>query len=162
MKCVPVLLVLLTLFAVPAWAADPPPEVCEEFRRALPIYKHIQNETRPATFEFDGKPYRGCEVVFKTRWSLIGANVQPAPQTLLSASESGEMYRKGWRADLRYDADGRGSTSYVIRREDMFCRVLWEFVAYVDEKTKEVVSGDDLSGEVQCSLSASSPAMRPK
>lgn len=129
-------------------ASSPTDLVCSDFHRILNGIKHLKNEVGPASFELNGKRYKGCEVVFETKWSLIGKETDP--ESLFYATEGSALYRLGWRVDHKYTADGPGSTSYVIRKGSIACTVSWYFTAYIDEKTNKIVTGDELSGRIKC------------
>ena len=119
--------------------------MCIQFHQALDSLKHIKNEIVPATFEFDNKTYNGYEIIFETKWSLLDKD----PTDMFYPYEDSYWYNAGWRADLRFCADGPGSTFYLIRKGEFFCTIRWEFTAYIDDNG-EHVSGDDLSGRIRC------------
>ncbi|MGA7875772.1 MAG: hypothetical protein WCA08_08920 [Desulfoferrobacter sp.] len=120
--------------------------LCAQFQRMLAPLNHIRNETAAASFEFNGKRYQGCKVIFETKWALIGRDQDP--QEMFYPSQNNELYLAGWRTDDRFSADGPGSTFYVIRNGNTFCTVSWNFVAYVDDG--KIVEGDQVTCQIEC------------
>lgn len=119
--------------------------VCLHFQPMLARLKHTRDETAPASFVLNGKRYQGCEVVFETKWFLIGNDQDP--QEMFYPSQNSELYLTGWRVDDRSAANGPGSTSYLIRNVNTFCSVRWDFVAHVDNG--KAVEGDKLTCHIQ-------------
>ena len=143
------IIAFLIFIAVDALAENICPPIFIQFHQALDSLKHIKNEVAPATFEFDNKTYNGFEIVFETKWSLLGQNEDP--MTMFYPYEDSFWYNIGWRADIRFCADGPGSTFSLIRNGEFFCTVRWYFVSYIDDNG-ELVTGDELSGKIQCAL----------
>ena len=139
------IIICFLIIAVVVSAEDLSDTVFVQFHQALDSLKHIKNEIVPATFEFNNKTYNGYEIIFETTWSLLDKD----PTGMFYPFEDSYWYNAGWRADIRFCADGPGSTLYLIRNGKFFCIIRWEFTAYIDDDG-EHVSGDDLSGWIQC------------
>jgi len=137
---------LSNAFGIPASPVDE--LVCEKFQKKLLNLKHQKNVVESVTFEFNNKVYNGCELSFETKWSDIG--MEKDPIDMFSPYEGSELFQKGWRSDHRYMADGPGASLNVIKNGDILCTVKWYFVSYIDEKTNELVTGDDLSCQIRC------------
>ena len=65
--------------------------------------------------------------------------------------ENSYWYKAGWKPDIRFCADGPGSTFYLIRNGEFFCTVRWEFVSYIDDNG-DYITGDELSSRIQCGI----------
>ncbi|NQV19238.1 MAG: hypothetical protein HQ534_11945 [Armatimonadetes bacterium] len=116
-------IILYLLFAaIVLYAENRNETVCIQFHQALDSLNHTKNEIVPTSFEFENKTYEG------SYW-----------------------YKAGWRADIRFCADGPGSTFYLIRNGKFFCTVRWYFVSYIDDNG-EFIAGDELSGRIQCAV----------
>ena len=139
------IIVCLLFFAVAASAEDFHDTVFIQFYQALDSLKHTKNEFAPATFEFNNKTYNGYEIIYETKWSLLDKD----PTGMFYPFEDNYWYNAGWRADIRFCADGPGSTFFLIRKGEFFCTIRWEHTAYIDDNG-EHVSGDDLSGIIRC------------
>ncbi len=137
----------LLFIAVAAYAENLNETVCIQFHQALDSLNHTKNEIVPTSFEFENKTYEGYEIVFETKWSLLDKEIDP--MDMFYPYEGNFWYNAGWRADIRFCADGPGSTFYLIRNSDVFCTIRWYFVSYIDEKTGKYVAGDDLSCKIQ-------------
>ncbi|MDA3812658.1 MAG: hypothetical protein PF570_00235 [Candidatus Cloacimonetes bacterium] len=118
-----------------------------QFHQALDSLIHIKYQVTPATFKFKNKTYAGYEIVFETKWSLLDKDTDP--MSMFRPLKRNYWYASGWRADIRFCADGPGSTFYLIRNGEFFCTIRWEFVSYIDDNG-EYVTGDELSGRIQC------------
>ncbi len=141
------IIVCLLFIAVIVSAEDFHDTVFVPFYQALDSLKHIKNDVAPATFEFDNKTYNGYEIIYETKWSLLDKD----PTGMFYPFEDSYWYNAGWKADIRFCADGPGSTLYLIRNGEFFCIIRWDFVSYIDDDG-EHVSGDDLSGRIQCAV----------
>lgn len=141
------IIIYLLFIAIIASADDFHDTVFIQFHQALDSLKHIKNEVIPVTFEFNDKTYNGYEILFETKWSLLDKDVDP--MGMFYPYEYSYWYNAGWRADIRFCADGPGSTFYLIRNGEFFCTIRWDFVSYIDDNG-EHVSGDELSGWIQC------------
>ena len=139
------IIICLLFIALAASAKDFDDTVFIQFHQALDSLKHIKNEVTPAIFEFDNKTYNGYEIIFETKWSLLDKD----PTDMFYPFEDSYWHNAGWRADIRFCADGPGSTLYLIRNDKFFCIIRWEFTAYIDDNG-EHVSGDELSGRMKC------------
>ena len=123
--------------------------VCIQFHQALDSLKHTKNEIVPSSFEFEKKTYEGYEIVFETKWSLLNKDIYP--MDMFYPYEDSYWYKAGWRADIRFCADGPSSTFYLIRNGKIFCTVRWFFVSYINDNG-EFITGDELSGRIQCAV----------
>ena len=141
------IIVCLLFVAVIASAEDFQDTVFIKFYQALDSLEHIKNEIIPVTFEFDNKTYNGYEIVFETKWSLLDKDTDP--MDMFYPYENSYWCKAGWRADIRLCGDGPGSTVYMIRNDNFFCIIHWEFVSYIDDNG-EFVTGDELSGRIKC------------
>ncbi|MEA2096086.1 MAG: hypothetical protein U9P73_05265 [Candidatus Cloacimonadota bacterium] len=141
------IIIYFLFIAVIASAEDFQDTVFIKFYQALDSLEHIKNEVTTATFEFDNKTYNGYEIVFETKWSLLDKDV--SPMSMFYPYENSYWYNVGWRADIKFCADGPSSTNYLIRNDKYFCIVRWEFLSYIDDNG-EFVTGDELSGKIQC------------
>lgn len=141
-------IVLILFLPAVLIAAEPEGTICSPFQQKLEEIKHLELNISPAQFEFDGKTYDGCEIVFKTKWSLMKEGFDPMNSTY--PEEGGDLYNAGWRVDEKFSADGPGSTHYTLRNGEKVCIIYWSFVAYIDEKTGEYVSGDDIVCRMMC------------
>ena len=143
------IIICFLFIVVIASAEDFDDTIFIQFHQALDSLGHIKNEIAPAAFEFDNKTYNGCEIIFETKWSLLDKDTDP--MDMFYPYENSYLYKAGWRADLRFCADGPGSTFYLIRNGKFFCIVRWEFTAYIDD-SGEYVTGDVLWGKIQCAV----------
>lgn len=141
------IILCLLIIAKTASTEDFQDSVFVQFYQALDSLEHINNEIAPVTFEFDNKTYNGYEIIFETKWSLLDKDTNP--MDIFYPYENNYWYNTGWRADIRFCADGPGSTNYLIRNGKFFCIISWEFVSYIDDNG-EFVTGDVLSGKMQC------------
>ena len=141
------IIVCFLIIAVAVSADDFHDTVFIQFHQALDSLKHIKNEVTPATFEFDNKTYNGYEIIFETKWSFLDKDTDP--MSTFYPYEDSYWYNAGWRADIRFCADGPGSTFYLIRNGEFFCTIRWDFVSYIDDNG-EFVTSDELSGRIQC------------
>jgi hypothetical protein len=137
---------LSNTFGIPATSIDE--LVCGKFQEKLLNLKHQKNVMESASFEFKNNVYKGCELIFETKWSEIG--MEKDPTDMFYPHEGNELYQMGWRSDDKYLADGPGSSFNVIRNGDILCTVKWYFVSFIDGKTNEFVTGDDLSCQIRC------------
>jgi len=137
---------LSNTFASPATPVDK--LVCVSFQEKLFNLKHQKNIMESVSFEFKNKVYKGCKLIFETKWSVIG--IEKDPTDMFYPYEGSELYQMGWRSDDRYLADGPGSSFNVIRNGDILCTVRWNFVSFIDRNTSEFVTGDDLSCQIRC------------
>lgn len=141
------IIICLLFIAIVVSAENFHDTVFVQFYQALDSLKHIKNEVTPTTFKFRNKTYTGYEIVFETKWSLIDKEADP--MIMFRPFKGNYWYSAGWRADIRFDADGPGSTHFVIRNGEFFCTIRWEFVSYIDDNG-EFVTGDELSGRIRC------------
>lgn len=137
---------LKNAFGIPTGSVDE--LICEKFQGKLLNLRHHKNVIESVSFEFNNNVYKGCELRFETKWSDIEMEKNHAD--LFYPHEGSELFQKGWRSDDKYLADGPGSSFNVIRNRDILCTVKWYFVSYIDEKTNELVTGDDLSCQIRC------------
>ncbi len=142
------IIVCWLFIAVVISAEDFQDTVFIKFYQALDSLEYIKNEITPATFEFNDKTYNGYEIIFETKWSLLDKNVDL--MDMFYPYEDSFWHKAGWRADLRFCADGPGSTFYLIKNGDFFCIIRWEFVSFIDSNG-DFITGDELSGKIQCS-----------
>lgn len=142
------ILVFLLFLPVVLIAAESDKTICVPFYQELEKLEHQEISVNPAQFEFDNKVYDGCEIVFKTKWSLLKDETDPMNTTYPETGS--DLYLAGWRIDEKFSADGPGSTSYVLRNGEKVCIVEWSYVAYIDEETGEFVSGDDILCKIRC------------
>jgi len=143
------IILCLLIIAITGSAEDFQDSVFVQFYQALDSLEHIKNEITPVVFEFDNKVYNGYEIIFETKWSLIDKDKDP--MDMFYPYENNYWYNTGWRADIRFCADGPGSTSYLIRNGEFFCTIRWYFVAYIDDNGN-FVEGNELSGRIQCGI----------
>ena len=141
------IIILFLFIVVIASAEDFQDTIFIKFHQALDSLNFMKNEIVPAIFEFDNKTYNGYEITFETKWSLLDKDTDS--MYMFYPYENSYWYKTGWRADIRFCADGPGSTSYLIRNGESFCTIRWEFVSYIDDNG-EFVEGDELSGRIKC------------
>jgi len=122
--------------------------ICKKFQEKLPNLKHQKIVIESVSFRFDNTLYKGCELSFETKFSDI--EMEKDYTDLFYPYEGSELFQEGWRSDDKHLTDGPGSSSNVIRNRDILCIVKWYFVSYIDEKTNELVSGDELSCHIRC------------
>ena len=140
------IILFLLFIAVVVSAEDFQNTVFIKFYQALDSLKHLKNEIIPVTFESNDKTYNGYEIVFETKWSLLDKDVDP--MSMFYPYENSYWYNTGWRADIRFCADGPGSTYYLIRNGDFFCTVRWDFVSFIDDNGEDFI-GDELSCRIK-------------
>ncbi|MBN1573327.1 MAG: hypothetical protein JW984_09050 [Deltaproteobacteria bacterium] len=141
-------IVLLLFLPAVLIAAEPEEKICSPFHQKLEKIEHLELTVSPAKFEFDGKAYEGCEIVFKSKWSLMKEGSSPMNETY--PEEGGALYNAGWRVDENFSADGPSSSYYILRNGWKVCIVEWSYEAYFDEKTGDYVTGDDIVCNVKC------------
>lgn len=129
-------------------AAEPDKTICTPLLQELEKLKHQEISVSPAQFEFDNTVYEGCQIIFKTKWSMLKG--ESDPMNVTNPIEGSPLYESGWRIDGKFSADGPGSTFYIIRNGEKLCIVEWSYEAYIDEETEEFVSGDDLLCKIRC------------
>ncbi len=129
-------------------AAEPEGTICAPFYQKLEKIEHLKLTVSPAKFEFYGKAYDGCEIVFKTKWSLMKEGYDPMNSTYPKVGS--DLYNAGWRVDERFSTDDPGATFYVLRNGEKVCTIIWSHEAYIDEKIGELVTGDDILCNVRC------------
>ena len=137
---------LKNAFGLPTRSVDE--LVCARFQEKLSNIRHKKIVIKTASFEFNDTIYKGCELRFETKWSDI--EMKENITDLFCPYEGSELFQKGWRSDDKDLADGPGSSFNVIRNRDIICTVNWSFVSYIDEKTNELITGDDLYCQIRC------------
>ena len=83
--------------------------------------------------------YNGCSVVSETKRSLVPENFPEFSFFKLPKWNYGG-----------YIADGPGSSQFEVVKDKLFCMVGYDFMAYHNEKTKQIVTGDELKVFVEC------------
>jgi hypothetical protein len=94
---------------------------------------------------WDGKKYTGCEVEFVTHDKLLSGRRVPDFEPL----KGSEMYRKGWRANNSFVADGPGTGVFGVEKESVLCLVRHEQPAYLDDYGN-IIQSETLRITVQC------------
>ena len=83
--------------------------------------------------------YNGCSVVMETKRSLVGEDFPKFSFFKLPKWSYGGFI-----------ADGPGSSQFDVVNDKLFCMVGYDFMAYHNEKTKQIVTGDELKVFVEC------------
>jgi hypothetical protein len=120
---------------------------CDDFLALLKAVPHASLTLDTGEHEslWDKQVYRGCEVSFVTHDELLGEAQVPS----LEAGEGSELYRKGWRPEPAYVADGPGTATFAVKRGAVVCLVSWRQPAHLED-SGEIVQSETLRIRVQC------------
>jgi len=110
----------------------------------VPHSRLTQSEGQFASF-WDQSTISGCQVTFVTDESLLGGKTAPD----LEAGEGSLMYRRGWRMNHSYLADGPGTGLFGIEKESVLCLIRHEQPAYLDDYGK-IIQSETLTLDIQC------------
>ncbi len=139
--------ILATLCLLPcvAYAQYTQQDACRDYAEAMGAIPHVELtiEDQKEFQIYDGSTHQGCSVAVETKWSLVGDNFR----------QHSVLGLAGWRQG-GFIADGAGSSVYEMVRNGVFCMVGYDFMAYFDEQTDHLVSGDDLSMYADCAEKA--------
>ena len=147
MKTRTLLLLLIWVVVMPAYATAGEPDSCEPFFLALKAVPHdkLSHSDGEHLSLWDQKKYAGCEVQFVSHDDLLAG--QQAPD--FDALKGSEMYRRGWRMNNSIGADGPGSGIFGIEKEAVLCLVSHAQPSYIDDDGTFVQS-ETLSMTIQC------------
>ena len=137
------LLIIISLsISLPLYGNEKVQNVCKQYQKimnSIPNLKVTYKENVKVSSPDEGT-YKGCSVVVETKWSLIGENF----------SQYSFLKLPKWNHGY-YAADGPGSSQYELIKNKLFCMVGYNFMAYHNEKTKKIVTGDEIKMFVECS-----------
>jgi hypothetical protein len=135
-----IIISILLLFAN-VYADDELQNVCREYEKAMKSIPHITTGVDLDTYfnTYDGKTLHGCTAEVSTKWSLVGEDFD----------QSKVLELPGWK-NGDFAADGPGTSMYEMIKDKMFCHVGFNFSSYIDEKTGDLVMGDDLDMYANC------------
>ena len=142
------MLVHLTLVACwPGYVVAKEPDGCEYFFSVLKPVPHHRLTRNDGVHDslWDGKKYLGCEIRFVTNDKLLSGNGVPN----FDANKGSEMYRRGWRINNSYVADGPGTGSYGVAKKSVLCIFSNEQPAYLEDHGN-IIQSEAMSITVQC------------
>jgi hypothetical protein len=142
------LLVHLALAACwPGYVVSKQQDGCEYFFSVLKSVPHNRLTRNDGVHKslWDGKKYVGCEIRFVTNGKLLSGNRVPN----FDAIKGSEMYRRGWRINNSFVADGPGTGSYGVEKESVLCIFRNEQPAYLEDHGN-IIQSETLSITVQC------------
>ena len=148
MRKAKILIVQLALFiSLPAYVVSEQQDSCAYFLSVLSPVPHDQltRTDGPHKSLWDGNKYTGCEIKFVTNDKLLSGRRVPN----FEATEDSEMYRRGWRMNNSFVADGPGTGVYGVEKESILCIVSHEQPAYLDNHGN-IIQSETLSITVQC------------
>lgn len=147
MKAHILLLSLALVACTPAYAGAEGRDPCETFFSALKTVPHDELTRMDGTHRslWDGKKYAGCEIRFATNDRLLSGRRVPD----FDATEGSEMYRRGWRLNNSFVADGPGTGFFAVEKESVFCLVRHEQPAYLGDHGN-IIQSETLSITIQC------------
>ena len=133
--------ILLNISAV--FSAD---SVCSHFYDKLSELPYQQLTLRDDGFKslWDGNYQQGCEVFYESHVSLV------------SGSEVFQLFESftrdpSWEIDANLVADGPGSSTIGIKKDNNRCLINWTQHAWIDEETKKQRQSKQIKMIVQCS-----------
>lgn len=134
--------------ALVAAAAAMTKDPCGYFYERLKAIPHERFTRTDGEYQsiWDGKHYRGCQVVLVTTDALLGDKAVPA----FAAAEGSYLYKLGWRVDNALVADGPGSSAFGIENRSRLCLVSNEQPAELDMKAHQIIQSDTLTLTIQC------------
>lgn len=140
--------VLTSMLSLAASAQTDNPDPCDHFFLALTAVPNQTLIRARGSHEsvWDGKRYGGCEVRLVTNNTLLSGKEVPA----FHATADTALYRKGWRENHAFVADGPGSSVVGLENGPVLCLVSHDQPAYVEDKTGEIIQSETLTITVQC------------
>lgn len=125
-----------------------PDEPCHYFYEQLKDIPHEQfdRESGDITFSWDGETYNGCEITLITNDSLL-TDAPRLPR--FTRGPDPVLEEQGWRYNLRYDADGPGSSMYGIEKGDTLCLIHYAQPAALEE-SGDIVQESVLTITLEC------------
>ena len=135
---------LMFLNTSAAFGTDP---VCSHFYNKLSELPHFQLTLNDDGFKsiWNGNQMQGCEVFYESHVSQV------------SGSKVYELYESftqdpDWVINGNLVADGPGSSTVGIEKDNNRCLINWSQHAWIDEETKEHRQSSQIKMIVQCSL----------
>lgn len=116
--------------------ADEVSDACDYALRKLHVFEGGLYRQAPATFEYDGKIYKGCMVTVVGDRNKAPEKFPPAQKPYPNPGSA--EAKAGWKADR--EADGPDGTSYRISRGNVFCVVSGSWDGGADSDPKAVPS----------------------
>lgn len=145
-----ILILIFLLIPIIANANDKLQNACNFFHEDL---AHVPNNsvvlnTGQLHSRFDGQAFNGCEVVFNSHGILLKNGSADLPS--FRATKDSTLYEDGWREENRYAADGPGSGTYGIVKDNILCIINWDQHSWIDDKTGNIEHSDFINMVVQC------------
>ncbi len=120
--------------------------VCSHFYNKLSELPHLRLTLSDDGFKsiWNGNHQQGCEVFYESHVSLV------------SGREVFELFESftrdpGWVINGNLVADGPGSSTVGIEKDNNRCLINWSQHAWIDEETKEHRQSRQIKMIVQCS-----------
>jgi hypothetical protein len=119
---------------------------CDAVAAILVVYSALEVRTSEGEVQElqDGSERPGCRVLAVGPTSEIAGEVNPS-EALRSF-----LPQDGWEEDLRYAADGPGTTSFALRKRGILCLFSGGAHSWVEDG--EIVSAERYQFEAGCSL----------